>query len=39
MDQWFDGLEKTIKEKNIQIEHKYNMNETGFAIGVVQRSG
>ena len=38
MDRWFDEFEKTIKEKNIRIEDIYNMDETGFAIDVVQRS-
>ena len=38
IDRWFDELEKTIKEKNIRIEDMYNMDETGFAIGVIQRS-
>ena len=31
-------MEKTIKEKNIRIEDMYNIDETGFAIGVIQRS-
>ena len=35
---WFDELQKTIKEKNIRVEDLYNMDETGFAIGVVERS-
>jgi len=38
LDRWFDEFEKTIKEKNIRIEDMYNMDETGFSIGVVQRS-
>ena len=38
LDRWFVEFEKTIKEKNIRIEDMYNMDETGFAIGVVQRS-
>ena len=38
MDRWFDEFEKTIKEKNIRIEDIYNMNERGFAVGVIQRS-
>jgi len=35
---WFEEFEKTIKEKNIQTGDIYNMDETGFAIGTVQRS-
>jgi len=38
LNRWFDEFEKTIKEKNIRIEDIYNMDETGFSIGVVQRS-
>ena len=38
LNRWFDEFEKTIKEKDIRIEDMYNMDETGFAIGVVQRS-
>ena len=35
---WFNEFEKTIKEKNIRVDDMYNMDETGFAIGVVERS-
>jgi DDE superfamily endonuclease/Tc5 transposase DNA-binding domain len=35
---WFDEFEKIIAEKNIRVEDMYNMDETGFAIGVIQRS-
>jgi len=38
LERWFDEFEKTIQEKNIHIDDMYNMDETGFAIGVVQRS-
>ena len=38
LNRWFDEFEKTIEEKNIAIENIYNMDETGFAIGAVQRS-
>ena len=38
LDRWFNEFEKTIKEKNIRIEDMYNMDETGFGIGVVQAS-
>jgi len=38
LNRWFDEFEKMIKEKNIRIEDIYNMDETGFSIGVVQRS-
>ena len=38
LDRRFNEFEKMIKEKNIQIKAIYNMDETGFAIGVVQRS-
>ena len=37
LELWFDEFEKTIEEKNIQIEDN-NMDETGFAIGTVQGS-
>jgi len=38
LNRWFDEFETTVEEKNIRIEDMYNMDETGFAIGAVQRS-
>ena len=35
LNRWF---EKTLTGKSIRIEDVYNMDETGFEIGVVQMS-
>lgn len=36
IEEWFDVLEKTIKEYEITPEDMYNMDETGFAVGSIQ---
>ena len=33
LKQWFDDLEKVLMDFNIKPENRYNMGESGFAIG------
>jgi hypothetical protein len=33
---WFQTVEETIQEYNIQVENIYNIDKTGFAIGSVR---
>jgi hypothetical protein len=38
LSKWFSDLKSVIDEFNIRIENIYNMDESGFAIGTVERS-
>src|SRR5256885_9256814 len=38
VNKWFDVFEATVREYNIQPRDVYNMDETGFSIGMIQAS-
>jgi len=38
LSKWFMNLEMVVKEYNILPENRYNMDESGFAIGEVEPS-
>ena len=34
--EWFETFEKAMKEYDIAVENRYNMDESGFSIGVME---